>query len=79
MADIPISLLSYADVNVNVLVSPSAAGSAAVTVFFSNADVFACIAVVTTGRVLLIISIALTFPSSALDLDSLVSLDFGGV
>jgi hypothetical protein len=67
-------LLSDADV---LLATHTASWSAAV--FFSDADVLACVAVVTTGRALLGVSITLTFPSSALDSYTLVSLDFGGV
>lgn len=76
-ANLPPSVLSNADVD--VLFSGHAARSAAVAVFFGYADVLSCVAVVTTGTALLSVSIALTFPSSAFDRDTLVSLDFGGV
>ena len=47
------------------------------TVFLCDSDVFARVAVVTTGRALLGVAISLTFPSSAFDCDSFFSLDFG--
>ena len=45
-------------------------------VFFGDADILACVAVVSTGRALLGVSITLTFPSSACDFDTFFSLDF---
>ena len=52
---------------------------ATITLFFSDADVFARVAVVSTGRALLGVSITLTFPSSAFNRNSFVSLDLGGL
>jgi hypothetical protein len=65
-------LLSYADI---LLSSPTRATA----IFFGNADVLACVTVVTSRWALLGVSITNTFPFSALNRDSLVSLDFGGL
>ena len=62
--------------NADVLFSPPATRAAALSVFFSDADIFAGVAVVTAG---LLVSITSIFPFSALNRDSLVSLDFGGL
>lgn len=65
--------------NANVFTSVSSS-CGAVAVFFGDADVFA-VAVVSTGRALLLLSIAVlsVFPSSALNSYTLVSLDFSGL
>ena len=88
--DLPLSVNFHASVasvfvpvvlvHVNVLFSPHTTGSSGTLSFsISDADVFA-IAVVLTGRAGLVgSSITLTFPSSALNRNSLVSLDFGGL
>jgi hypothetical protein len=59
----------------DVLLSSPARATA---VFFSDADFFAGVAVVTSFGALLGESVSNTFPFSALDRDTLVSLDFGG-
>lgn len=65
-------------VDANVLLSPHRAS--AVAVFLCDADVLA-VAVVATGRAGLVGRrlLFLTFPSSALDRDTLVRLDLGGL
>ena len=66
-------LFGYADL---LLSSPTGATA----VFLSDADVFACVAVVTLTWALLGVSITNTFPFSALfNRDTLVSLDLGGL
>ena len=64
-------------VDADVLFSPHRAS--AVAIFFCDADLFA-VAVVATGRAGLVgRRLFLTFPSSALDRDTLVRLDLGGL
>ena len=64
----------------DVLLSPHTAGAAALSVGLSDADVLPGVPVVTTGRAgLLGVSITLTFPSSALNRNTFVSLDFGAL
>lgn len=89
-ADLPLSIDLYAGVatvcvavvlgDADVLLSSHTVWAVAAALSISDADVFTRVAVVTTGRAGLVgESISLTFPSSALDRDTLVSLDFGGV
>lgn len=64
--------------NADVLLSPHAPWTVAVAL--ADADVFTRVAVVSTGRALLVSAIfAELFPSSALDGDTLVALDLGGL